>query len=161
MLDSSRQNTVCFTGHRPEKLTRSEQSIKLDLEAQIRIAINNGASVFISGMARGTDIWAAQIVLMLRDSGLPIRLLCACPYNGFEKGWRMDWQRQYNDILAAADSVHYICNSHSRSCFQTRNKWMADRSSTVIAVFNGKSGGTKNTIAYAEKTGASVIHIEG
>ena len=46
---------VCFTGHRPEKLTRFEWLIKRDLEKEIRQAIADGLTVFITGMARGVD----------------------------------------------------------------------------------------------------------
>ena len=58
-----RLHRVCFTGHRPEKLTRFEWLIKRDLEKEIRQAIADGMNVFISGMSRGVDIWAAQIFL--------------------------------------------------------------------------------------------------
>lgn len=80
-----RAHRVCFTGHRPEKLTRFEWLIKRDLEKQIRQAIADGLDVFITGMARGVDIWAAEIVLKLRRKGAPIKLICACPYEGFEE----------------------------------------------------------------------------
>lgn len=46
---------------------------------------------------------------------------------------------------------------YSRACFQIRNEWMVDRSARVIAVFNGQSGGTKNTINYARSNGIEVI----
>lgn len=156
-----RMHRVCFTGHRPEKLTRSEQSIKADLEIQICRAIDDGLNVFITGMARGVDIWAAQIVLKLRDNGATIRLICACPYDGFESTWSPNWQRQYNDILKSADYVKYVCDGYSRSCFQRRNEWMVDHASRVIAVFNGEKSGTKNTIDYAIKLGIPVFRIEG
>ncbi len=152
---------VCFTGHRPEKLTRSERAIKNDLEKEIRRAIADGLNVFITGMARGVDIWAAQIVLTLRDEGCPIKLMCACPYDGFEKGWKQEWQAQYRTILAAADFVKYVCDGYSCSCFQVRNEWMVNHAARVIAVFNGKKSGTKNTIDYAAKVGVPVASIEG
>ena len=38
----SRRNCVCFTGHRPEKLTLSEEVVKTGLEQQIVQAIANG-----------------------------------------------------------------------------------------------------------------------
>lgn len=62
-----RKHRICFTGHRPEKLSRCENDIKADLEKEIRQAIADGLNVFITGMARGVDIWAAQIVLNLRN----------------------------------------------------------------------------------------------
>lgn len=82
-----RVHRCCFTGHRPEKLTRSEKEIKIELEREIKKAIDDGFSVFISGMARGVDIWAADIVLNLRNKGFQIILVCACPYVGFELSW--------------------------------------------------------------------------
>lgn len=41
--------------------------------------------MFITGMARGVDIWAAEIVLKLRKEHGDIKLICASPYEGFEK----------------------------------------------------------------------------
>jgi len=159
--NEKRMHRVCFTGHRPEKLTRTEKDIVRDLEKEIRQAIADGLSVFITGMARGVDIWAAQIVLSLRNSGYDIKLICACPYDGFESGWSKDWQQQYKEILAAADYVKYVCEGYSRSCFQIRNEWMVNHAARVIAVFNGEKSGTKNTIDYAAKAGVPVVRIEG
>lgn len=138
-----RMHWVCFTGHRPEKLTRPEWQIKRDLEKQIRQAIAGGLNVFITGMARGVDIWAAEIVLKLRDAGQPVKLMCTCPYDGFEQGWRQEWQEQYREILVSADFVKYVCAGYSRSCFQIRNEWMVNHVARVIAVFNGEKSGTK------------------
>ena len=156
-----RMHRVCFTGHRPEKLTRSEYAIKADLEKQIIQAIDDGLNVFVTGMARGVDIWAAQIVLQLRSKRPMIKLICACPYEGFERSWSKKWQTQYNDILESADYVKYVCAGYSRACFQVRNEWMVNHSFRVIAVFNGEKGGTKNTIDYASKIGVPVVRIEG
>lgn len=156
-----RMHRACFTGHRPEKLTRNEKDIKKDLEKEIRQAVADGLNVFITGMARGVDIWAAQIVLQLRREGHGVRLICACPYDGFESGWSQEWQRQYKEILSAADFVKYVCEGYSRSCFQIRNEWMVNHSARVIAVFNGEKSGTKNTIDYAIRQNVPVEFIKG
>ena len=159
--NEKRMHRVCFTGHRPEKQTRHEKSIKKDLEKEIRQAAADGLNVFITGMARGVDIWAAQIVLMLRDEGYDVKLMCVCPYEGFERGWNQEWQKAYREILAAADFVKYVCEGYNRTCFQARNEWMVNHSARVIAVFNGEKSGTKNTIDYAMKVGVPVVCIEG
>ena len=88
-----RLHRCCFTGHRPEKLIRSEAEIKKDLEAAILQAINDGFVTFITGMARGVDIWAAEIVLQLRKQNPNLHLIAASPYEGFESRWSADWQR--------------------------------------------------------------------
>lgn len=148
-----RLHRCCFTGHRPEKLERTEVEIKAELQKEIHQAIADGFTVFISGMARGVDIWAAEIVLSLRDAGQPVRLICASPYEGFERSWSDQWKNRYTAILNNADLVRFICPGYSRSCFQIRNEWMVDHSSRVIAVFNGQPSGTKNTIDYARRQG--------
>lgn len=102
-----RMHRCCFTGHRPEKLQAPEGVVTAALEKEIRQAIADGFNVFITGMARGVDIWAAEIVLRLQDAGEAVRLICACPYQGFERGWKQSWQERYQAILSAADLVRF------------------------------------------------------
>ena len=90
-----RQHRCCFSGHRPEKLGASKETVINGLKKEIRSAIADGFQTFISGMARGVDIWAAEIVLALRDEGAAVRLICASPYRGFESRWSRDWQERY------------------------------------------------------------------
>lgn len=156
-----RAHRCCFTGHRPHRLTRPETEIRLELEREIRCAIADGYSVFISGMAQGVDIWAAQIVLKLRREGNDIRLICACPFNGFEQRWSSSAKKEYMEILSSADLVRFICSRYNPACFQIRNEWMVNHSSRVIAVFNGQPSGTKNTIDYAVRNAVNVTYIDG
>lgn len=128
---------------------------------EIHRAIEDGLYVFISGMARGVDIRAAEIVLGLRAEGKHVRLICASPYEGVERGWNPHWQERYKAVLREADAVRFICPHYSKSCFQIRNEWMVNHASRVIAVFNGQKSGTKNTIDYAKKMGVAVAYIEG
>lgn len=159
--NGKRLHRVCFTGHRPEKLTRPEWMIRSELESSIEHAVDDGLNVFISGMSRGVDLWAADIVLRLRDSGKPVRLICAIPFEGFENSWEQAWKRLYSKTMHSADFVKFVCPKYSHSCFQIRNEWMVDHSTKVIAVFNGEKGGTKNTIDYANIMGVDIEYIPG
>ncbi len=154
-----RKRRCCFTGHRPEKLQMTEAYACSALEREIRAAVADGFQTFITGMARGVDIWAAEIVLRLRDTGAPIHLIAASPYRGFETSWSLEWQHRYAAVMAGADIVRFISPGYDRGCFQRRNVWMVDRSARVIAVFNGEKGGTKNTIDYADRLGVPVVYI--
>ncbi len=154
-----RRHRCCFTGHRPEKLDASEDEIVRGLKKEIRTAIADGFQTFISGMARGVDLWAAEIVLDLRDAGEPLRLICASPYKGFEVRWSREWQERYRQVMEKADLVRFICPEYSRDCFQRRNEWMVDHSARVIAAYNGQPSGTRNTIVYAKKQKVPVSNI--
>ena len=156
-----RLHRCCFTGHRPQKLRRTENEIKADLESAIQQAINDGYTTFITGMAYGVDIWAGQIVVRLRKRNSALHLIAAVPFRGFEDRWSSDWKRAYQELLEQADLVKYICPGYNAGAYQRRNEWMVDHSSRVIAVFNGEPSGTKNTIDYAKAFGISISLICG
>lgn len=156
-----RRHRCCFTGHRPEKLTRSKAEIRLDLAHEILQAIDEGYTVFISGMARGVDQWAAEIVLQLRKKNKAIKLICAIPYKGVESRWSFKDQRAYRNILSKADYIQTIDSEYSPDIFQIRNEWMVNRSSKLIAVYNGYPSGTRNTINYAMRQGIVISRIQG
>jgi len=151
-----RQHRCCFTGHRPERLGMPESAVTSRLKEKVRTAIADGFQTFISGMSRGVDLWAAEIVLALQDEGAAVRLICASPYKGFESRWSREWQERYCRVMEQADFVRFISPGYSRDCFQRRNEWMVDHSARVIAVYNGGPGGTKNTIEYAKRCGVPV-----
>jgi len=149
-----RLHRCAFTGHRPEKLTKPEYEIKAALEKEIRRAIGDGFTVFITGMARGVDLWAAQIVLHIRDKeGENLKLICAVPYMGFNAIWSQEDRDMYHAVLSAADLVRYLASGYSHDVFQRRNEWMVDRAARLIAAYNGTPGGTRNTIEYAKRKG--------
>ena len=154
-----RLHRCCFTGHRPEKLKCSETEAKALLDKAVRQAIDEGFTTFITGMARGIDIWAGQTVLQLRAQNPAVKLVTASPYKGFEERWNDRWKQQYSFLIEWADAVRYISPGYDPGVFQRRNEWMVDRSSRVIAFYNGESGGTRNTIRYAEQHGINVYNL--
>lgn len=155
-----RTHRCCFTGHRPEKLLVPEENIKAALKKEIRQAIADGMNVFITGMAPGVDIWAAEIIIELREQEqLPLKLIAASPHPGFENRWSVAWQKRYAAVMASADYIKEVSPKYSRNCYQIRNEWMVDHSARVIAVWNGQPSGTKNTVVYANRQGVSVVNV--
>lgn len=159
MEQELRKHRCCFTGHRPEKLNCGEEKVKILLTAAIKQAVADGFTTFITGMARGVDLWAGEVVLQLKRENQNIKIVAASPYKGFEARWSPAWQNLYNAILAKADVVCFICPRYSKGSFQIRNEWMVNRSSRVLAFYNGEPGGTQNTICYAEKCGVPVVNL--
>lgn len=156
---ASRCDTVCFTGHRPEKLTQSEEQIKEALRRGINRALTWKFTTFITGMAKGVDLWAAEEIPALKDEHPEIRLICAIPYEGYAQKWDNEWKDRYEAVKKAADEVYYICPRDMRGAPIIRDKWMVDNSSLVIAVYNGEKGGTRTTVEYAEKKRTRVINV--
>ena len=154
------KHACSFTGHRPEKLDMRPSRVISWLEEEIRNAVNAGYTDFISGMQRGVDIWAAEIVLKLKAEGKPVKLIAACAWNGMEDRWEQNWQERYKAILKEADKIVYVSKYPGRAAFFERNHWMVDHSSRLIGVYTGALGGTKETVWYAKNNGLEVVTIK-
>ena len=141
------------------KLHQPESVVIAALEEKIREAIDDGFVTFISGMAWGVDIWAAEIVLRLKANGHPIHLIAAVPYEGFERGWDDDWKRRYHAVLSAADFVKYICDHYHRGCFQIRNNfWLVVSSdSTPVDAKSISAVSTADSIIAARSPEATFV----
>lgn len=153
------KHRCCFTGHRPDKIELGEKEIKPLLEKAIDEAISEGFVTFITGMAMGTDIWAAEIVLDRKKKNKNLHLICALPHPGFENRRNFTEKIRFSKIIKKADLVKEINDHYFTGCYQVRNEWMVDRSNLVIAVFNGQKSGTKNTVDYAIKKGININNV--
>lgn len=154
---------ICVTGHRPDKLfgydLNDKRWIKLkDIFKQILVEAK--CTEAISGMALGTDMVFALAVLELKDEGYQIKLHCAIPFRGQSNRWARESRFLYDSILELADKVTLVSDDEYRPwLMQKRNEFMVDEADKVIAVWNGSSGGTKNCIDYAIKSGKEIIRI--
>ena len=96
----------------------AEKEIKKRLQKAIQNAIQSGFTTFISGMARGIDMWAAEIVIEERKRNPNIKLICTPPFEGFENSWCFLDKSKYHKILKKADYTKFICEHYSKNCFQ-------------------------------------------
>lgn len=162
-----KEKTCCFTGHRSQKLPwgfneENEQCIVMKgrLYKEIEIAVLEGYEIFISGMAIGFDTICAETVLMLKNKYPNIKLHCVLPCQNQDKFWSNYQRQRYRNILAVADKVVVISENYTSTCMFERNNYMVDNSSKVIALYNGRGGGTKKTIDYAKSKGLLLTIIE-
>lgn len=151
--------TCCFTGHRPEHIMTNEEELFFQLDTAIRQAHYDGYTTFITGAAKGFDIFAGEYVLHLQKGGLPIRLVCAVPYPNFNTRGKDKWSARCTALLEKASAVEYTCDHYHGGVFQKRNRWMVDHSSRVISYFTGCNGGTKNTIDYALTKNIEIVNL--
>lgn len=153
-------HTCCFTGHRSKKLPWANeedpafQRFRTRMEGEIRRLVSEyGARHFITGMAEGVDLFAAELVLRLRGELPELTLECAIPYQGHSR----NGNTRYQQILQQADRQTVLQPSYSYDCFKKRNCYMVDKSSFVLAVWSGSGGGTAHTVQYALEQGREVI----
>ena len=110
----------------------------------------------------GFDIIAAEIVLMLKDaprlSG-SVELICAVPFIEQSESFTEEWKKRYNDVIARADEVILISDKYFTGCYRKRNEFMVNNSDYVITWYDGKAGGTGNTLKYAQKKNKRIINL--
>ena len=103
--------TCAFTGHRPQNLPfgfNEEDECCINLKKTLREQIinlieNEGVTHFISGMAIGVDMYAAEIVLDLKARYPNITLESAIPCETQAVKWSMAQRERYYDIAARCD----------------------------------------------------------
>lgn len=159
MCKFEREHTACFTGHRTDKLQLDEKVIGDLLKKYIFSAIKDNIFVFMSGMAEGFDVIAAETVIYLKESFPKIKLICVLPFNGFGNKRTDAEKNRYDNVLKKADDIIIVSEHYSKYCFQKRNVFMVDNSIRVISAYNGSKGGTQNTINYAKRKNVEIINI--
>jgi uncharacterized phage-like protein YoqJ len=160
------EKTCCFTGHRPSKLPWREDerdprciALKREISQRIEELYLRGCRHFICGMALGCDLYFGEIVAQLRESHPDITLEAAIPCATQSEGWGWEAQARYERLRQLCDQETLIQQHYDRSCMQRRNRYMVDRSSLLIAAYNGTAGGTRNTVQYAMERGLEIVDL--
>lgn len=156
---------VAFTGYRPSKLPFFGEddplcaALKVRINAEIQKLAEDGAVEFYSGMALGVDIWSAELVLELKKTYPEIQLIAMLPCRNQDAKWNLRDKERYHSVLDQCDKVMCLNESYTDGCMLQRNRALVDISDVLIAVFDGKSGGTKYTVDYAHSRGRDIRFI--
>lgn len=81
-MQDPRSHTCCFSGYRPEKMPfrtndpDAVQALEAALDRAVEHAVSQGYHTFLSGMAAGFDIWAAEAVIRARI----MTSVCCAPF---------------------------------------------------------------------------------
>ena len=150
--------SCCVTGHRDIPASQISY-VKEELRRLIQLAIEDGYTHFISGMAEGTDLFFAAIVAELKEKNQEITLEAAIPYRK-----RLDAKdREFQRLIKLCDSTHITAETYAKSVYFNRNMYMVSQSERVIAVYDGREkGGTEFTVRYAKTRGReiNIISVE-
>ncbi|HBU12530.1 MAG TPA: DUF1273 domain-containing protein [Clostridiales bacterium] len=161
-------DTKCsFTGHRPERFAFGFNendpkciAIKGVMAEQIAELIAGGVTDFYSGMARGVDQWAAEIVLNTKESRPDVTLTAVIPHEEQATKWSDEQRDRYFDMHPKCDDVVTLQTHYTADCMFKRNRYLVDHAGYLLAVSDGdKNGGTAYTLNYARQHKRKIIII--
>ena len=162
-----RETTCCFTGHRPGKLPwRDDETdprciaLKESICRELEKAYDRGYRHFICGMAQGCDLYFCEAAQLLRDSRPGVTVEAAIPCESQTDKWPREDRERYRRLVGLCDFETMVQHHYDRGCMLRRNRYMVDRSSLLIAAFDGSRGGTLYTATYALKHGVEVVVID-
>lgn len=160
------ETTCCFTGPRPQRLPSGGNefsheiiSLKREIRSAVFDAYYEGFRFFMSGMADGFDLFAAETVLEMKEDFEGICLVAVLPYSGAEKRHSATVTARLEKILEKADLAFCVSEDYFPGCELIRNKYMVDHSSRIIGYYNGLSKGTAHCWNCAIEKGIETVNL--
>lgn len=114
-----------------------------------RLIRTNPHNLIIGGHL-GFDMIVGEVA---RDMKLPYQI--ALPYPTYHKKWQGEDLRRIEDLKVHASSVKSVSRGgSSKAKFERRDRWIIDRSTCVMALWDGMPGRTEEVIkiAYSRRT---------
>ncbi len=156
----------CFTGPRSPRLPaggRDDAPELIEMKEKLRSAIcdayESGYRFFMSGMAEGFDLIAAETVLELKKEFSDLYFMAVFPSMESRTKHSYGIRKRIENILLGADLVIYVQNRYNHGCELQRNIYMVDSSWRVIGYYDGCSKGTAHCWRYAENSGLEMINL--
>lgn len=163
-----REETCCFTGHRPNKLPwgRDEAdprcvALKSRMASELEKAYQRGYRHFISGMALGCDFYFFETALALRAHHSEVTLEAAIPCEEQAARWREQDRNRYFSLIEQCNYETLVQRHYTAGCMQRRDRYMVDRSSLLLAAYDGMTlGGTMYTLTHAIRQGLETVVLD-
>lgn len=146
--------TAAFSGHR----TYHAEAGAL-LRETIEGLYARGMRTFLSGMAVGFDLAAAEAVVACRADCPELRLAAVMPFAGQQNRFGPTDRSRYERLLAAADEAVILSDTYHRGCYAVRNDYLTDHASVLVAWYDGSRGGTQYTVRRALALGREVRNL--
>lgn len=150
MIDKSK--TVAFKGHRDNRsLLNDREVLSNEIEKIILAYYSQGFRYFMTGMAIGFDLLAAEAVLRLKPLYSGLKLIAAIPFPEHSKHYNDEDKRRYENILPQCEETILVSLENHWGSYHRSVDFLIDNSSCIIAYFDGiKRGGTQYTVEHAK-----------
>lgn len=146
--------TVAFTGHRSYRGAADDL-----LHLAVQALYDRGYRYFLSGMAEGFDLAAAEAVLALRHELPGLQLICVLPFSDHIDHQRAEVRVRYQKVLLAADRIVSLSTNYYPACYHRRNDYLVDHASYLVAWYDGSAGGTRYTLKRAQRAHLPVENL--
>lgn len=148
--------TTCaaFTGHRTYRHEVDEM-----LRRTIMMLYAKGIHTFLSGMAIGFDLAAAEAVLACKTTRPDIRLIAVIPFRGQQQRFSENDRTRFANIASIADETIVLSETYYRGCYTLRNNYLIAHAGTLVTWYDGSSGGTSYTVKNALLLHRNLIHL--
>ena len=163
--------TLCFTGHRPEKLPQGKTLAALlaSLYYHIDSAVAQGYCYFLDGMADGIDYYAADYLLRKRQTRPELCIIGVQPCRNYQDFFQqrhydmqhlLQMQESFDEIICLEGTYQKYAGFQNHTLFWNRNRFLVDHASRLIAVCSLERSGSKQTYDYAKEKHLAVCRIE-
>lgn len=151
--------TAAFTGHRTMGGVDGD-TLRERLSRAVDVAYGNGMRNFLTGMAMGFDMMAAEVVLERKTACPDMTLTAVIPCHGQDRMFSVCDRERYHRILQSADEVIVLSETYYRGCFFVRDRFLVEHSRRMISYYDGRrSGGTYWTIRLASRMCREVTNV--
>lgn len=164
-MEIKKEKAVSFTGYRTEKILRTCKApsplnyVLIETIKVVEQLYNEGYTTFLSGMAKGFDLIAAEAVLIVKEQHSDIRLIAIIPYEGQELGYKEADKYQYNRVYKSADEVVFTAKRYHEKAYFDRNDYLLANCSKIVCYYTGLVGGTMYTVNRAKKANIPIVNI--
>ena len=83
----------------------------------------------------------------------------AIPFEGQAGRWSESYRARWQRCVESADVVTVLSHEYTKSCLFARNRYLVTQADLLLACYDGKEGGTKHTVEYAQCSGCPVCLI--
>lgn len=157
MLNGQKETTCCVAGHR-ELPPGAENEIGGALEKEIRQAVTEGFTCFLTDLVAGTDLLFAKVVTQISRENADVRLEAVLPYPGLRNKLLED--ETVGPLLLACADVHFSGDDSTPDSDSANRRELLRRSSRMIVVYDGREdGGTVSAIRMAHSQRVPIREI--
>ena len=141
------------------EFTPSAMAYQKRLHDTLEMLITIGHRHFLTSGAPGIEMWAAEMLLDLRDTHEGIALEIVIPYDDICSRWSYAYQNRFEILLEEADILTGIAHEKCQGITLRRNHYLLAASHTLLASYVPGKTYTEKVARRASLCGKQVVRL--